>query len=197
MYFKKYITKPPAELNESLSLLHHARQDVKNHPSKADDSGTEQRTAMHYLNRIVNKLGGTIEVSSHMAAAAILGMPAETCSHSFQNVYVNAAIAYASKFEDRLPPTDDEFADCAMPQENDRTMQDLPSGRLSNEVNPAYLGECEGEDDLSQDDAKYCAASVYRGPKGATAVMQHEHYSYRGVALASYTVCTNMRHLFK
>ncbi len=63
-------------------------------PSVAVDSETNQRTGMHYLNRILNKLNSAVEVSAPMAAAAILGMPAETCTESFWIAYVTAAVQY-------------------------------------------------------------------------------------------------------
>lgn len=105
-----YITKPPVELNESLALLHRAREDIKQHPSIATDTGSTKRTAMHYLTRVVNKLGGTIEVSSHMAAAAILGMPAKTCPHSFQGIYIDAALTYAANLHESTKKHDETSA---------------------------------------------------------------------------------------
>jgi hypothetical protein len=96
-YLIKYVTKPPAELAHSLSLLYHFRKYVQQCPSVADDSGTGQRTAMHYLNRIVNKLNGAVEISAPMAAASILGMPAETCTDSFWVAYVSAALRYVKQ----------------------------------------------------------------------------------------------------
>ena len=76
-YVVKYVTKPPAGLAHSLSLLHHARRTIELHPSKAADTGSVIRTGMHYLNRIVNQLNGAIEISAPMTAVAIQGIPAE------------------------------------------------------------------------------------------------------------------------
>lgn len=114
-YLIKYVTKPPAELAHSLSLLYHCRKDVQQRPSVADDSGTDQRTAMHYLNRIVNKLNGTVKISAPMAAAAILGMPAETCTDIFWVAYVSAALRYVKQHPESPPESsiaeEEQFAD--------------------------------------------------------------------------------------
>jgi hypothetical protein len=39
----------------------------------AQGTGTEQRTAMHFINRVANKLSSTVEVSAPFASLAILG----------------------------------------------------------------------------------------------------------------------------
>ncbi len=86
------------ELNENLALLHQERE-KKLHPSLATDYRKTKRTVMHFLTRVVNKLGGLIEVSSHMVATPIMGMSTERCSHSFQGVYINAALTHNARQE--------------------------------------------------------------------------------------------------
>ena len=73
-YILKYVTKPPTEITHSISLIHHVRQTIEEHPSVAEDSGTEKRTAMHLLNGVTNQISSTIEVSSSFASLAILGI---------------------------------------------------------------------------------------------------------------------------
>ena len=132
-YVLKYVTKPPAELAHTLSLLHHARRTIELHPSKAADTGTVIRTGMHYLNRIVNQLSGAIEISAPMAAVAIQGMPAELCSDTFWVAYVTAAIAYAKHHRETSPTNtgdnlnefdDVDTNDSAMEEENDEINSD-------------------------------------------------------------------------
>jgi hypothetical protein len=132
-YVLKYVTKPPAELAHTLSLLHHARRTIELHPSRATDTGTVIRTGMHYLNRIVNQLSGAIEISAPMAAVAIQGMPAELCSDTFWVAYVTAAIAYAKHHRETSPTStgdnlnefdDVDTNDSAMEEENDETNSD-------------------------------------------------------------------------
>lgn len=58
---------------------------------------------MYYLNKIVNKLSGAVEISAPMAAAAVLEMPAETCSDSFWVVFISAAVTYAKNHPEATP----------------------------------------------------------------------------------------------
>lgn len=111
-YLLKYITKPPSEISHAIAIIHNARQTIENFPSQAEDSGSERRTAMHFLARVINQFYGTVEVSAPVAALALLGMPAEIASHGFHLVFVNAAVAYALKKHPR--------------QENDSDFDDLP-----------------------------------------------------------------------
>lgn len=73
LYLLKYVTKPSIAITHSLSLISHARRTIEKHPSVAEDTGTERRTAMHFLNRVVNKISGTVEISASFASLAILG----------------------------------------------------------------------------------------------------------------------------
>ena len=109
-YLLKYITKPPTELSHSLTVILNARQYIEQHPSTAEDSETEKRKVMYFFTRVFNQLFGTVEVSEPIAALALLGMPAEICSHSFQLVFASAAVAYAVR-EKQAEENDDDFAD--------------------------------------------------------------------------------------
>lgn len=51
---------------------------------------------MLLLNRVTNKNTCAVEVSSHMAALAILGAPAEFASCPFQKVSVQDAALYST-----------------------------------------------------------------------------------------------------
>ena len=96
-YVLKYITKNPAELDSTIALVYKARVDIKNHPSKAENSGSNIRTATHFLNAVLNRINGLEEVSAQMAAAAIIGMSFDSVTHDFQLTFVTAAIAYAKR----------------------------------------------------------------------------------------------------
>lgn len=152
-------------------MLHQAREDIKLHPSKALDHGRAERTAKHYLTRVVNKLGGTVEVSSHMATAAIMGMPAETCFHSFQGVYIDPALVFANNQNENLNHADSE--------EN-----------LNHCVNQIIEEDHVVEETQNQDESQlteevtHATATIYKSKEGPVAVMQHIHYAYRGPELA-------------
>ena len=96
-YLLKYMTKTPSELSHAITVIHNVRQTIANFPSVAEDTGTERRTAMHFFTRMVNKLSNAVEVSTATACLLLLGMPAEICSHGFQMLFANAALAFILK----------------------------------------------------------------------------------------------------
>ena len=93
-YILIYMVKPSAPLAKSVSLIMNDRQDMETHPSVANDSGTPKRTAMHFLNKMVNNVSGLQEFSAQTAAACLLGMPAETCTHEFHLLFIDGALKY-------------------------------------------------------------------------------------------------------
>ncbi len=100
-YVIKYITKNPSGLTSILPLAYSARCAVQKYLSKAEDSGTVLRTAIHYTNAILNQITGLEEMAAEMAAAAILGMAAETVTPHLQLAFVTAALAYSdSKYKE-------------------------------------------------------------------------------------------------
>ena len=101
-YILIYMTKPQAQLTKSISLVLHAREQVDLYPSQAEDSGTEIRTAIYFLNKVLNDLSGLIEISSQMTLACLLGMPSETCTHEFQLLFIDAAFRYTQEVKKEL-----------------------------------------------------------------------------------------------
>ena len=101
-YILMYMTKPPAQLTKTISLILHAREQVALYPSRAQDTGTEERTAMYFLNKVLNDLSGLIEISAQMALACLLGMPSKTCTHEFQLLFIDAALRYTQEIKTEL-----------------------------------------------------------------------------------------------
>jgi hypothetical protein len=69
----------------SVTVINDALKHVRIHRSEADDSGTSQRTATHFLQRVINSLTGKIELSATQAAAHLLKMPSflSSTTHCF------------------------------------------------------------------------------------------------------------------
>jgi hypothetical protein len=153
-YLIKYVSKPPAELAHSLPLLYHARKTIDQYPSKADDSGNIIRTGIHYLNKIANDLSGAIEISGPMAAAAILGMPAETSLETFWVTYIHAAISYVTEHPETSSSCpkrrNEEFADLwgnELPREHqDEEIKEI------NVANSIYNESRQGNDESSDNE---------------------------------------------
>ena len=97
LYLLKYVTKAPADLTASLTILKNARIRMDHYPSQAENAGTDERTAIRYLEGVANMMIGASEYSAAMAAYAILDYPAEIYTSSFWYVYVHDAINYAKQ----------------------------------------------------------------------------------------------------
>lgn len=67
-YLLQYITKNKVEITNALSVLDKARNDIEKRPSRAEDSGTEQRTGMHLVERVLNILSTQVSQTPPLTA---------------------------------------------------------------------------------------------------------------------------------
>ena len=81
-YLVKYLTKKQATLYVSASVLAQGWKRVQDHPSVADDTGTLQRTATHFLQTVSFK--NLEELSMTQASAVCLKNLAHEASHTFE-----------------------------------------------------------------------------------------------------------------
>ena len=95
-YITPYIAKNKMSLEQCLTVLHKAREHIKEHPSKADNTGTELRTVQHLLTRTLNKLNCLVEVSDYQVAAFLLSLPRKITSDTFTYTSPGACMAYQS-----------------------------------------------------------------------------------------------------
>ena len=197
-YILKYLTKPPAELAHSLSLLYKARKTIELYPSVAENTGESMRTAQHYLNRIVNQETSSQEVSAEMAAAAMVGMTSEVCTHGFITVHVSAALDYAVRHPIVDTNNVDEFADLECDRELEQTKNkeketnsDLDIEDTNTDFNSITICAQDREEEpymlnlpepsgTEDTDDIITPVTVYKLPNGNQAVPDHEHYSFRG-----------------
>jgi hypothetical protein len=112
-YTIKYMTKDAVKVSATVALLHEARRRIEDYPSIAADTGTEQRTARHYLAHILNRYQGLQELSAQQAASELLGLPSQGSTETFTYVFARAALAetrphFADLFRHGLPATDDD-----------------------------------------------------------------------------------------
>ena len=80
----KYLIKDAFEVTASLSVLLYARRHIAEYPSVAEDSGSSERTAKHFMQRVLNK--EMTELAPTQAAAIALGMSSSGHSHNYQYV---------------------------------------------------------------------------------------------------------------
>ena len=109
-YIVKYIGKPKVPLGQCLTTLNASMEHVKEYPSQAkEDTGTDKRTVQHYLTRTLNSLATQAEIADAQAAASLLGLKANVCTHSFAYFNPNDAIKYiqlkSTRINKPLAPT--------------------------------------------------------------------------------------------
>ena len=97
LYLLKYVTKAPADVTASITILKDARIRMDQFPSQAEDADTIERDALRYLQVISNMMVGASEYSACTAAYAILNYLAEIYSTPFWYVFINHAISYSKK----------------------------------------------------------------------------------------------------
>ena len=120
MYTCKYVCKNPAEILSLLSILHDAAIHIEKHPSTADDSGTEDRTTRHYVQRILNKLCGKQEYCANQVVAALMGLPAEFQMHKSSQIFADAAARYVAEINH--PTTSDDMSSDSENEPSDTTV---------------------------------------------------------------------------
>ena len=77
-----------------VSLLHDAKKHVERFPSQAIDSGTAERTTIHFMTRILNSMSSSCEYSAPQAVGTALGLQAQFCMHNRCYLYADQAIEY-------------------------------------------------------------------------------------------------------
>ena len=116
LHLLKYVTKAPADLIASITILKDARIRMEQYPSQAEDSGTDERSALRYLQGITNMMVGASEYSACTVLYAILGYPAEIYSDSFWFVFLNDAINYVNRKSIEMEQINEENDYCFYPE---------------------------------------------------------------------------------
>jgi hypothetical protein len=150
-----------------------ARQHTITHPSVAPDAVDNGdgfnplRNATYLLQRTVNSIHSTMEISDQQAAYTCLGHNADQSSHQTWNVYVGAAIAYVNG---KLPAQEADDAPGQSQAELAFGWPDVPDDMVR-----------DGAED--SDDAEGSAEVYVDASDVAHACAQHEHYALRGAEL--------------
>lgn len=172
-YLIKYLAKDGNELANILSLVKAADEQIRKHPSVADDSGTETRRSQHLLTRLLNCVNGQVEVGGQTAALALLGFPSNIMSHGFVFVYIRAAVEYVKSAHATQPPV----PATVRPRQTLQETLELDS-RDDEEL---YVDGSNDQDDDNDDDGGAC--DVTRTGAVIALVPQHLDYAHRGEKL--------------
>jgi hypothetical protein len=101
-YTVNYCTKGQGEKESTLSLAVAARTNITKYPSRAPDSGSEQRTAQHWLCRMLNSANGQQEYSKMYCALHLLMFRYEQNSHRFVSLNVDHALSSCVSFTKKM-----------------------------------------------------------------------------------------------
>ena len=78
-------------------MVLYALKKLAEYPSRATNTGTDQRSGVHLLQAIINKINGTCEIADTQAAAVCLGLPCVETSCHTTYVFIHAAIAVVTE----------------------------------------------------------------------------------------------------
>lgn len=188
-YLLDYITKDSHPLSNSLTALTMARQHIEQYPSRAADTGSADRTALHLLQRLLNTITGMMELSATQAAALVLGHPAEMSSHGFCTVFVSAAEKFLRETCHVHTELDDEESEFAVTSDSDDDEDEAvtTSEQQWQEAEKTQPGSAREALDAAarQWDG---GAVIYHVDERKVPVPQHVHYAYRGAALQRYNL---------
>ena len=107
-YLTPYIAKGKVTPGTAFQAIYTSLQHVKEYPSVAKDSGTDQRTTQHWLTRILNTLSVQSEVSDQQAAFALLGNTLDTYTETFSYFAPYEHLAFVQKHKGMLLSIDSE-----------------------------------------------------------------------------------------
>lgn len=146
MYLTTYFTKKKAPIQQMLSTLFHARRHIEVHKSTADDTGTTKRTLMHFLQRVLNSMDVTQEISDTQVAFSLCGGKAYFTSDIFSYLDIWTSIQWViheQQLHNYHAPTYES--------ENNDTDKDLEQQDVDDET---YSTECsdDGNSQCSMND---------------------------------------------
>jgi hypothetical protein len=140
-------------------------ENVKMHPSKADDAGTISRFAQFLLTRILKKLGSLIEYSDTQAAAGLIGLRTSISYEIFVGCDTDACInlvkneLFFNEETRRSHDNDDEEDYCSR------------SDKISDEESCLYDNSYDSDDSFIEDDSETWSKKQCAGVFASTATI--------------------------
>ena len=105
VYLVKYLTKEGNQIEGTLAAAYVAQDLCNKFPSKASNTGTVERNAIHWWQKFLLGFTGAIELSATQGASVVCGIPASYASHNTQYLFLNSAMEFLKTI---LPPQDDD-----------------------------------------------------------------------------------------
>ena len=84
-YIANYVCKNKVVISHTLTAMEQAINDVQEHQSVAQDSGTTRRYVQHMFSRVLNQLNKSIQISDTQMALSLLNTGIEITSDSYRH----------------------------------------------------------------------------------------------------------------
>ena len=166
-YLLKYLTKDPTVRTCTASIAKSCHDDIIAYPSVADNTGTDERTAQHWLNRIMNKFNGYGEYSGMLICACLLGAVAEPISHKAETLSLKSTLAAQHTIGNEAHDDKDDHAyfDDLEKEEEEQHRQD--AGDEEDKKLPIYSDgdlalDALDDDSSSEPAVSRCGVSTHR-----------------------------------
>jgi len=184
LYLCKYLCKDVSQLSTAVPIMLAAYDHVKKYGSKAEDAGTDLRTAQHIFTRVLNKVNCQ-EYAGQVCGLALNGLPSTVSSHQFTFCFIRNALVHVRNVHGANPRPVVAEIDI-----DDSSLKSLSEGQIDrdeDDVQIPLFDEFDSNDD-DIDEEQYGSRSIVTDAFGRVeTVGQETHYMHRGDALKNYS----------
>ena len=182
-YLTNYFSKRVYELANTLALIRTAQVSAVKFPSKADDMDEPDRKGKFLLNKILNRLSGSVEISDTQAAMSLLDNSSFVSTHHFWYVFAWAAL----EFQKTLHSVVGNDASVSVHADDVSSADD---SEQSEDDDPRLFVDVDADPETHATGGP----RPYKKKDGTfVTVYQHDHYRWRGEAKDSPLMFLNLK----
>ena len=172
-YLASYFAKDRVAPAAIIPLISSAFRNIQKYPSRAPDSGSLQRTTLHFIQRCTLSWAKESEISAQQAAGAIVGLRSDWISERAKKIYIDAAMNHVVKRLPKPKSTIDPFRDSQTPYQPGL-------GHRSEIVNPRPRPNALN---VLDPDVPVPSTEIVSANGKALVLLQQDMFRYRGHAL--------------
>ena len=132
-YLTSYLSKNPVKPEHWITCTSTAHTSSLNTESTAEDASDPVRQAVYFVQKVVNRLHGNIEIADTQIASLLLGMDSFSSSHDFRYCYVWPAVHYQIRKSIQVSNDNENDTECDEDTDTDTPHQQRSSGKPSEE----------------------------------------------------------------
>jgi hypothetical protein len=118
--------------------MHAAFSHIQKYPSKADNTGTDVRTATHLAQRTINSMIGAQEWSMNLMTHALVGNTSHITTDSYRYFFAHANVTYCSKMQHN---TEKDLESNSEEGSGSEDESDAPTQTTAAQEDPAPVGD--------------------------------------------------------